>query len=228
MSPKPASLSVAFSFAVLTATAAFAGDARAQACGMGDIDWYRAEHEAVSRAEDRLQQGEPQKAASLLQRMWPRLREAVPVESTLPVIADGVRLMALAAVRTDGDVPASPGWSSGTPRERALNVAWGVQRLRMLEAATPGSAVAKTALGEALARSPSTREEGLSILEALDDSDEIATPEGYAAFALALRQAGEVAGAEAATEQCFRQATFFRVQCAPAVGDEASIVAAAR
>jgi hypothetical protein len=186
-------LSLALPLAVLAAVATITGDAHAQSCGMGDIDWYGVERANVSRADQLLQQGEPQKAASLLQHMWPRLHEAVPVESSLPVIADGVRLMALAAVRTEGDIRSELGWSSWTPAERAHNVSWGVSRLRMLAATSPFSTVAKTDLGEALSRAPSTREEGRAILESLDASGSIASPEGYAALAFVRAEAAVTA-----------------------------------
>ncbi len=139
----------------------------------------RRSHPENSHEHDR---GEPQKAAWLMQRTWTRLHEAVPVASSLPHIAEGVRVMALAAVRSDGNVRSGFGWSSWTPFERSLNVRWGVQRLRMLVAADPSSALAKTDLGEALARSPSTRDEARTILEALDAAHAISTAEGYAAL----------------------------------------------
>lgn len=157
----------ALAFLAATATAAVAGDARAQSCGMGQLDWYAQERANVATAEDLLERGEPQKAAWLLQRTFPRLHEAVPVASSLPHIAEGVRLMALAAVRSDGDLRSGLGWSSWTPLERSLNVAWGVQRLRMLAKADPSSSVARMDLAEALSRSPDTRDEGRAILASL-------------------------------------------------------------
>jgi hypothetical protein len=184
MSQNVTKLSLALPLAVLAAVATVTGEAHAQSCGMGDIDWYGVERVNVSRADQLLQQGEARKAASLLQHMWPRMHEAVPVESSLPVITDGVRLMALAAVRTDGDIRSELGWSSWTPAERAQNVKWGVSRLRMLAVLSPQSLVAKTDLGEALSRTAGTREEGRAILESLDASGSITSPEGYAALAL--------------------------------------------
>jgi hypothetical protein len=127
-----------------------ANDAHA-GCGMGDeYDWYKQEIANVDRAEALLAEGKPQEAAWLIQRTWPRMHEAVPVASSLPHIARGVRVMAIAAVRSNGDVKTGLGWASRTPLERSLNVAWGVARLRMLVKADPNSAVAKTDLKEAL------------------------------------------------------------------------------
>jgi hypothetical protein len=188
----PIELPTLVTLAFVAATATLCGDARAQSCGMGEVDFYQQERMNVATAEDLLDRGEPQKAAWLMQRTWTRLHEAVPVASSLPQIAEGVRVMALAAVRSDGNVRSGLGWSSWTPLERSLNVTWGVQRLRMLVKADPTSAQAKTDLGEALSRSAATREEARAILEALDQTNAIATREGYAALA-SLRSAAVTA-----------------------------------
>ncbi len=219
-----------FPFAVLTAAAtlaALAPCAHAQ-CGMGEVDWYGTERANVARAEDLLQQGEPQKAAWLLQQTWPRMHEAVPVESSIPVIADGVRVMALAAVRSDGDIRSDLGWSSWTPAERSANVAWGVSRLRMLAVAQPWNSQITTDLGEALSRSPRTRDEALALLDSLDTKNAITSPEGYAALALARMASGDTTGAELASIACERRASNVAVQCASAGGRITPVVTAAR
>jgi hypothetical protein len=226
MSPNTMKLSAALSLAVLAAGVAVSGDAHAQACGMGDIDWYGVERDTVSRASDMLERGDTQKAASLMQHMWPRMHEAVPVESSLSVIADGVRVMALASVRSGGKVPSELGWSSWTPLERSQNVAWSVQRLRMLAATRSWSSLAKADLGEALARSASTEDEARTILEALDSSKNMASPEGYAALAFVRDQAGDTTGAELASEECNEHGT--AVQCALAAFEMMPAVAAAQ
>jgi hypothetical protein len=187
--------------------AALAGNARAQECGMGAVDWYGAERANVARADELLKAGEPKKAAALLQKMWPEIHDAVPVAGSIPVIADGVRLMALAVVRADGDVPFAAGWSSWTAGERARNVAWGVRRLRMLTKADPTDTIARTDLGEALSRSPETREEAGTILEALDTAHAMGSAEGYAALALVRSENGDAVGAEAASDLCERRAS---------------------
>jgi hypothetical protein len=202
-------------------------DARAQ-CGMGEVDFYTVERANVARADEMLRQGDAQKAAWLLQRTWPRLREAVPVASSLSFIADGVRLMALAAVRTDGDIQPGFGWSSWTPAEKAQNVAWGVRRLRMLAAADPSSTVVRTDLGEALSRAPSTRDEARTILGALEATDGIATPEGYAALAFVRVEAGDEIGAAVASAECERRASNVEVQCTSLGGRVTPIVTATR
>jgi hypothetical protein len=183
------------------AAATFSHDARAQSCGMGEVDFYPTEHTNVAQAEDLLSRGETKDAAWLLQKTWPRLREAIPVAQSVPVIAEGVRVMALAAVRSDGDIKTGLGWSSATAADRASNVAWGVSRLRMLAKAMPSDS-AKADLGEALARSPKTRGEGLAILEGLASAGSLYTPDAYAALALARSMEADEAGARVAAAQC--------------------------
>lgn len=214
--------------ALVVAVTASTGDAHAQSCGMGEVDWYATERANVARAEELLRHGEPEQAAWLLQRTWPRLREAVPVASSLPVIADGVRVMALAAVRANGRVRSELGWSSWTPGERAQNVAWGVRRLRMLAAAEPYSTEVKAGLGEALSRSPATREEARALLESLDASHGISSPEAYAALSSLRREAGDGAGADLAIAECQHQAIDVDVQCAAAGEGEPRELTAAR
>jgi len=216
---------------VSTALATFAtlaGDARAQSCGMGDVDWYVAEEAAVARAGDMLQHGRPRDAAWELQRMWPRMHEAIPVTSSVAVITSGVRLMALAAVRSDGDVRSELGWSSATPREKAANVAWGVSRLRMIVAASAWDGSAKIDLAEALARSSKTEEEGRAMLEALDTANAVLSPEAYAGLAAARAHAGDTTGADLATGECERRAFDAAAQCASARTPSTPAVTATR
>jgi hypothetical protein len=228
MTIKHAKAPLALCLSILAAAGAVTGHARAESCGMGDIDWYATERARVSRAEELLRQGEPREAARVLQRMWPKLRDAVPVLGSVPEIADGVRLMALAAVRAHGDVPSENGWSSWTPRERADNVSWGIRRLRMLAAAAPGSSVIKTDLGEALAGSVETEEEATDVLEALDDTDEMATPEGYAALAGLRSRKGDGLGAMAAAAHCRLNASNEEIQCSSANSRDVARATASR
>jgi hypothetical protein len=223
---RPKLLAIPVLVSTLTALASFAGDARAQACGMGDVDFYVAEEGAVSRAEELLQHAKPRDAAWELQRMWPRMHEAVPVVSSVAIISSGVRLMALAAVRSDGDVRSELGWSSGTARERAANVAWGIARLRMLAVASAPSPLAKNDLAEALARSRGTEEEGRAMLEALDTAQAILTPEAYAALASVRAHAGDTTGAELARGECERAAVDAGAQCALSTAQASAITAA--
>jgi hypothetical protein len=104
------------------------GISRASECGMGDVDWYSGERARVSRADSLLDDGQPREAAAVIESTWPRMREARPVAESLTHIADAVRIMALACVRSDGDVGEGNGWTSKTEADRASNVRWGISR----------------------------------------------------------------------------------------------------
>ena len=223
----PQKLLAAIPLAVMTALAAVAPNAHAQ-CGMGEVDWYGAERNNVSQAEELLKEGEPKKAAWVLQQTWPRMHEALPREGGVPVIADGVRLMAVAAVRSDGDVRSGNGWSSATAAERAANVAWGIRHLRMLLSVEPWNLAVKTDLGEALSRSPATRDEARTILEALDDDRAVSSAEGYAALAMLRLETGDTAGAETAGLACERFAGTDVNRCAAAGGRVTPVLTATR
>jgi len=178
-------------------------NARASACGMGDdIDWYAGERSKVSEAVDLLEQGRARDAAWVVQNVWPRLREARPVEGGLPHIAEAVRVMALASVRTSGDVNPGFGWTSRTAADRASNVRWGISRLRMLAAASPSSVMLEQNLGEALTASTETATEGNGILETLDRRHAITTPGAFVALARTRKLHGDEEGAAVALAQC--------------------------
>jgi hypothetical protein len=187
----------------LLAAGGMTHDARAGECGMGDdIDWYAGERMKVSQAEELLDAGHEREAAWVVQTTWHRMREARPVTGSMAHIAEAVRVVALACVRTGGDVKAGFGWSSGTAEERAANVRWGVSRLRMLAAANPSSMVAKVDLGEALSRSPRTEKEGSDLLESLDAQHLVTTPEGLAALARVRLAHGDGEGSAVALAAC--------------------------
>jgi hypothetical protein len=196
------------------AATASARDARAQSCGGGYIDWYANERANVAQAEQMMSEGHAHEAAWLIQRTWPYMHDAVPVASSMPQIAEGVRIMALAAVRTDGNIETGLGWASRTPLERSLNVRWGVSRLRMLVSANADSDAAKTDLGEVLARAPETRGEARQILEGLASRNAVGTAEGWAALARLRQDAGDTNGAAVASRTCEAQAAHADVQCA--------------
>ena len=117
------------------------------------------------------------------------MSEAVPGRGSLPHIAEAVRIMAQAAVRSDGNVRTGFGFASRTPTERWVTVEWGVKRLRMLAAADPESDSAKTNLGEALARFPARQAEATTILEDLAKRNAMTSAEGYAALSFLRAQA---------------------------------------
>jgi hypothetical protein len=188
------------------------GISRASECGMGDVDWYSGERARVSRADSLLDDGQPREAAAVIESTWPRMREARPVAESLTHIADAVRIMALACVRSDGDVGEGNGWTSKTEADRASNVRWGISRIRMLSAAHPGNPSLKVDLGEALSRSPATESEAKNLLEAALADHDITSAQAYSALAELRRDEGDVEGAIDVVTECTM--TFAVPQCA--------------
>jgi hypothetical protein len=189
--------------------------ARASECGMGnDIDWYAGERVKVSDAASLLDLGEERQAAWIIQSTWPRMHEARPMTGSLRHIAEAVRVMAIACVRSGGDVRSGQGWSSNTAGERAANVRWGLSRLQMLTDATPDDALLKVDLAEALSRSPATEGRAKEMLESLTTSGIMLTPEAFAALARLRLASGDEAGAAAAVEQCATLTPVFD-RCSP-------------
>jgi hypothetical protein len=177
--------------------------ARAGECGMGaDIDWYAGERAKVSTADALLDAGQARDAAWIVQSTWSRMREARPVTGSMTHIAEAVRVMALACIRTDGNIRSGMGWSSATAEERAANVRWGISRLEMLSMASPDNTSAKVDLGEGLARSQESEEHALELLEALDAAHDITTVEAFSALARLRFADGDKDGATAALAEC--------------------------
>jgi hypothetical protein len=214
---------------VLSVIGVTPGMSRASECGMGDLDWFSGERERVSRADALLDEGQAREAAAVVESTWARMREARPVASSLPHIADAVRIMALACVRTGGDVPEGNGWSTKTEADRMANVRWGVSRLRMLSSAHPGDAGAKVDLGEALSQSPDTQNEAFTLLEAVDEERLITSAEGFSALARLRMSLGDVDGAFALVAECDSMThKFDRCTIEPASLEPTPAVTAAR
>jgi hypothetical protein len=222
-------LLVGLGFAAAVATVG-AKDAKAYAsCGMGDSDWLWVNERAnVARAEELLDEGKTEEAAWLIQQTWPTMNGAIPTADSMPQIAEGVRIMAIASVRLDGKVKTGMGFASRTPLEQKVTRDWGLSRLRMLVAVKPDSNAAQTDLGEALARAPETRDEAKTILEALNVKGAIATPEGYAALALVRSESGETNSAETAMSVCVSKARYAITQCATPNLTATNVVVASR
>ncbi len=96
-----------------------------------------------------------------------------------------VRVVALALIRTGGNVPGLAGLPASTPARRAANVAWAVARLREIRDLRPNAAVAQTDYAEALARQPSTRSAGVALLDDLALRGVVASANAWALVAQA-------------------------------------------
>src|SRR5262249_20599719 len=134
----------------------------------------------VASAEEALGAGKLAKAAAVTAQAFPGLK-SIKV-GTLPLADRALRILALAAVRSDGAVAAGGLWAS-TPAERAASVRWAIGTLRDLNAQRVNNPSYQTDLGEALSHVPAHHDEALALLSGLADKDLLTTAEGYAALA---------------------------------------------
>lgn len=160
--------------------AAVARDGRA----CGNVTVLRTEERVklLVDAEDRLRRGMPRLAAwwaAAARGQTPAMATANP-----SLHARAVRLLAIASIRTDGDLEL---WSvrllNHTPALREKNGRWAAQTLKDLAAEAPEDATLQTYLGEALARLPEQRADAHQKLSALAAADRMVSPQGYAALA---------------------------------------------
>src|SRR5262249_20888918 len=117
-----------------------------------------------------------------------------------------LRILALAAVRTDGALTVGA-MRGTTDAEKTQNLEWAVATLRGLNAKRPNNPALQTDLGEALAKSEQNKAEAQKLLGGLADKDLMASAEGYAALARLRQSAGDGAGRDAALKRCATMTT---------------------
>lgn len=203
---------------------------RAEACGGGfwpeeQID-YRIQ--GIAAAEREVERGHLTQAAASVLRMMPYIQNAKPSKRD-PILARGLRIMAIATVRSGGtlafakEVPSElqGSWTQSSAEARQKNLAWSVTALRAVSASKGDDPAVKTELGEALAQLDGGQAEALALLGGLSDKDLLASPEGYAALAQLRGKAGDQGGRTAALQRCRAMAQDATI-CGPESGTSAS------
>jgi hypothetical protein len=187
----------AMGFLLPAAVAAAPGDA--SACGTAVYRVVDDNAQLVSQAEQSLGDGKYGKAAQKAVEAFPALKIVKP--GSLPLADRALRILALAAVRSDGGL--TVGTMKGkTAAERASNLEWSIDVLRSLSEKRGRNPSFETDLGEALAKVPAHHAEALKILGDLSDKDLLTSAEGYAALARLRAEAGDAAAREAAVKRC--------------------------
>lgn len=154
----------------------------------------------IARAERALREGKHTLAAVGVLQVFPNIRQGQITEGPLKLRA--MRLMALAAVRTDGALTAGKQWRGTTAEEQRANIEWAIATLRGLDKVRPNTPSIQTDLGEALAKDGRSSAEALTLLSKLADRDLITSAEGYAALSRLREIAGDTAGRDAAAKRC--------------------------
>jgi hypothetical protein len=173
--------------------------ADAQACG-GEV--YRemdSTTQVVAKAEQLLSEGKYQQAVSKAVQAYPALKIIKP--GTLHLSDRGLRIIALASVRSDGAISGG-NFKAGTAADRTANLEWSVTQLRGLSAQRGNNPSYQTDLGEALSKLPAYHGEASKILEDLASKDLLTSAEGYASLARLRAEAGNAAGRDEALKRC--------------------------
>jgi hypothetical protein len=200
---------------VMVAVSAFAAvgsvASDAKACGGEWVPAVEIDHrpEGIARAEKVLKKGDHAKAAAMIVRMMPHVKD-LKAKKDGTLVARAQRILALAVARNDGALPIGkelPSYAQGTwlgkdQKARDANLEWSVSALRKLSDIKKDDAAVQSDLAEALAKVEKHRGEAKQLLEKLAAKDLVATPEAYAALAQLRSAAGDTAGQKLAQQRC--------------------------
>ncbi len=187
----------AMSFVLPVAVAAAPGGA--SACGTAVYREIDDNAQLVAQAEQALSEGKLHKAAAKAVQAYPALKIVKPGQ--LPLADRALRILALASVRTDGNLSLG-GFKGKTAGEKAANLDWSVETLRGLNAKRPNNPSYQTDLGEALAKVPSLHAEATKLLGDLAAKDLLTSAEGYAALARLRAESGDGSARDEAVKRC--------------------------
>lgn len=165
----------------------------ATACGNA-VEIELTPVQEVAAAEKDLENNRIGEAASRVRGRYPGIRTLGADAPPLALRAE--RIYALALVRADGHLDSSVGWA------RSGNLEWAIETLSALDKKRPNDPRAQADLAEARTRLRRTRDEGVRVLEDLDQRDLLGSPFAYLALARARRTLGDDGGAQAALRRC--------------------------
>lgn len=170
----------------------------------------------VAAAERALEQDQPVVAARRIVAAFPSVRGEEAGRDPLGTRA--LRVLALAAVRADGDLALAGAqrWS------RSANLQWALQSLREIDQKRPNDPALQADLGEALARMPHTQEEAFKVLDGLAKKDLMGSPHAYAALGRLRADRGDREGAALAVKRCEGMAQTPSV-CAPPATSQGAV-----
>lgn len=154
----------------------------------------------IASAEKALSEGRYAAAVVGVSQAFPSIKETAV--GTKPLSDRGLRILALAAVRTDGALNVAKVMQGTTDAEKASNLQFAIDTLRKLNARRVNNPSFQTDLGEALSKVPRFKAEAFKILDELAKKDLIASPEGYATLAKLRENLGDKEGAVAAVKRC--------------------------
>jgi hypothetical protein len=154
----------------------------------------------IAAAEKALSEGRHAAAVVGVSKAFPSIKQTAVGQK--PLSDRGLRILALAAVRTEGALNVVNVMKGTTAEEKAENLQFAIDTLRKLNARRTNNPSFQTDLGEALSKVPRFKAEAFKILDELAKKDLIASPEGYASLAKLRENLGDKDGAVAAVKRC--------------------------
>jgi hypothetical protein len=148
----------------------------------------------IASGERALEGGAQRDAAIFVLRTFPAIRSAKVGAD--PLQTRGLRVLALAMVRSNGNASTQGGWTPGA------NLEWAAQVMREINEARPNDPTVQADMGEALAKIPRTQTEALGLLGKLAESDLMGSPHAYVALANLRQAKGDGAGVAQALKRC--------------------------
>lgn len=173
----------------------------ADACGNTVHRVVDVVNQSVRKAETLLADGAHQAAIKEVLATFPEVLELTHRARRPGLFARAQRVVALAAVRSDGRVRLGTNMSGRTVAQRAASLAWATLVLRHQRARTRDVVIAAE-LAEALAATPVGRAEAHAILKELGDVDVLPTARAWALLARLERERGDPTAADRASRRC--------------------------
>ncbi len=168
----------------------------------------------MAQAERDLESGKYDAAAGAVLRMIPHISGYTQVATTDPIVHRGLRVLALATARKNGqldikrEIPSElSSWVGADAAEAQANLAMAVNMLEVVSKVKTDDAVVEGELGEVMAKVDSHRAAGKAMLEKLADKDLLASPEALKTLAALRKADGDPKGEAAALERCKQVAT---------------------
>lgn len=191
---------VVFAVSFLLPLGLSAAPGAAQACGNAVNEVVDTGAINIASAEKALSEGRYAAAVVGVSQAFPAIKQVAV--GNRPLSDRGLRILALAAVRSDGALNVAKVIQGNTAEEKADNLQFAIDTLRKLNARRVNNPSFQTDLGEALSKVPRFKAEAFKILNELAQKDLVASPEGYATLAKLRENLGDKEGAVAAVKRC--------------------------
>jgi hypothetical protein len=191
---------VVWAFSVLLPAAISAAPSPARACGTEVFSHVDESAARISRAEKALSTGKATQAAVGVVQTFPAIMKTKVGAS--PLSDRALRIMALAAVRSEGALSVGKAMQGTTAEDKEKNLLFAIDTLRALDKRRVNNPSFQTDLAEALAKVPRFKAEALQILEKLAKSDLVASAEGYRTLAELRANTGDATGRDGAVKRC--------------------------